>query len=94
MSAPYQIAWQGPEGSRIVLDEDGVRLDLRSCDGMEESALRELITIVTEVEEGRTGGHFPPPTVASREQVRAMSDDSRAAYLAKRASRAVREALS
>lgn len=75
-TTPTRIEWVGPEGARVVLDEDGIRLDLARCGGMEENALRILLDLIAQVEEYRAGNAIPAPVVPTPEQRRAICSDS------------------
>lgn len=89
-TTPTRVEWVGPEGARVVLDEDGIRLDLRGCGGMEENALRMLLELIEHVEQYRTADAIPAPAVPSIDQRRAIATDN---YRAMRITKAVTNAI-
>jgi hypothetical protein len=69
MTTPYQllpirIEWAGPEGTRVLLDEDGVQLRFANG-GLEEcdvDRLLEVIAVAKATKQARTSETPRPPT--------------------------------
>ena len=51
---PHLIAWRGPNGSEILLDEDGIRL--RAGNWLEEPDLNRLMQILKRAKDLRDAG--------------------------------------
>ena len=56
---PDRVVWNGPEGSEVVMDEDGIRL--RATNWLEEPDLNRLMQILKRAKQLRdTGGPLVP----------------------------------
>lgn len=86
---PDTMTWRR-DGYRILLNEDGVMLQVSANRTFEQAEVRALISlfnaIAGAVEHGDT---FDAPRAPTPDEVRAMSDDSREKYAARRAMRAI-----
>ncbi len=80
---PRRIDWRGPDGSTVVLDEDGVSVQVPSR--LEQADLERLLEIIAVAKEARAAGltFVPRPTPTAP---RSRSNHGQAAVL-----RAVRD---
>lgn len=90
---PRRIEWQGPEGWTVWADEDGVHLRSAKGDCLEAIDVDRLIDLVRAARVQFLEGHIPAPKPLAREQLREQSSLFAAEYEAKRAARAVYDAL-
>ena len=93
-TTPRRIEYAGPEGWTVWVDEDGVHVRAPKGDALESHDVTRLFDLVTEVREHVTTGHVPAPEPLTPEQVAALVGASREEYTARRAARAVHDALS
>lgn len=67
MFTPYRIEWQGPEGTRVVLDEDGVTVRWPSRPGaIEECDVDRLLEVIAEAKRCKAAKGAPAPAVPDR----------------------------
>jgi len=78
---PYRIEWQGPEGSRVVLDEDGVQVRWPRAGGIEERDVDRLLEVVAEAKRCKAAKAVPAPEVPAHGDWRRYATPS---YRAKR----------
>jgi hypothetical protein len=93
-TTPRRIEYSGPEGWTVWTDEDGVHVRTPHGDGLESCDLARLIELVNEANRQRTTGYVPAPKPPTREQRGLLYEIDREEREAKRASRAVYQALS
>ena len=94
MSAtPRRIEYTGPEGWTVWGDEDGVHVRTPKGDTLEAPDLSRLIDLVHEVRGQFATRAIPAPAPPSANERRRMYGEQREEYDARRASRAVYQAL-
>ena len=93
MSTPRRIEYTGPEGWTVWGDEDGVHVRTPKGDALEACDLDRLIALVTEVRDQFASGTIPTPKPLDPDQRRHLYGAQREEYDARRASRAVYQAL-
>lgn len=88
---PVQIIWQGPESTRVVLDEDGVNLRFANGGGLEECDVDRLLAIIREAKLTKRVGTSGTPAPPSRQEARAGYSRDTAKHVLAIATRAVGE---
>ena len=88
---PVRIEWNGPESTRVVLDEDGVSLRFASSGGLEEYDLDRLFAIVQRAKNANRAGSVNTPTPPSSIEVHAGFSRDTAKHVLAIAKRAVAE---
>lgn len=89
---PMRVEWQGPEGTRVVveLDEDGVSVRWSGRPGgMEEGDLDRLLEVIAEAKKCKADRCVPAPEVPPR----GSWQNATARYVARRAVQVATEAL-
>ena len=92
-TTPYRIEYRAPESWTVWADEDGVHVRTPKGDGLEAPDLERLIQLVYAARDHHKSGNVPAPRPPAPEERRAMFGAQREEYNAKRASRAVYDAL-
>lgn len=66
---PSSIIWDGPNGTKVFLNEDGVHLRFSNPGGIEEAELNQLIEIVQQAKRYRTSNQTSVPRPPTREEI-------------------------
>lgn len=93
-TTPSRVEYTGPERWVVWTDEDGVHLRSPKGDSLESGEVQRLIALIEEANKQREAGTIPAPRAPSPEERRTFYGLDREEYDAKRASRAVYDALS
>lgn len=64
---PDRITWRGPGCSIVILDEDGVTLDVSNATRLEENEILALWAVIEEAKTCRGVGATPIPAPPERE---------------------------
>lgn len=90
---PRRIEWRGPENWTVWSDEDGTHLKSARGDCLEMPDVERLIALWTQAREMTVGNAIPAPRPLTREEARQMFPHQADARAARRAIKAVKEAL-